>query len=303
MNATKIKALALIKENKKIAEQKHGEFLEWLKKDPIIEEKLRRQNALKWDYVVSYNNVERSIIESKLNELDREIEEYFVEHSLDIKYLYPVYSCEKCEDTGVYQGKECECVERMVALLTLEENPTLKNCSKSLKNIDFDFYKDEAEQKIKYVKCIYKALNEGSKAYYLLTGATGTAKTYVATVALNEMLNKGYGVKVMSAIKLNKAFLEYHCAPLEKKDMLWQRIIGYDCMLVDDLGVEQVFNNVTIPYLYEFLVERMEKVTFFTTNLDLIDLEKKYGQRILSRLLDKRLSLAIEFKGKDLRFN
>ena len=85
MNATKIKALALIKENKKIAEQKHGEFLEWLKKDPIIEEKLRRQNALKWDYVVSYNNVERSIIESKLNELDREIEEYFVEHNLDIK--------------------------------------------------------------------------------------------------------------------------------------------------------------------------------------------------------------------------
>lgn len=85
---------------------------------------------------------------------------------------------------------------------------------------------------------------------------------------------------------------------------MWETITETDAILIDDLGAEQVLNNVTIPYILEMLTERAEnKVTVITTNLSPVELEKRYGQRIVSRLLDKKLSVGIEFGGEDLRIS
>ena len=89
---------------------------------------------------------------------------------------------------------------------------------------------------------------------------------------------------------------------MQDKNRLWKTFEDADAILIDDLGTEQVLNNVTIPYLLELLTERTDKVTIITTNLSALDLEQRYGQRIVSRLLDKKLSYPLIFKGNDLRF-
>ena len=50
------------------------------------------------------------------------------------------------------------------------------------------------------------------------------------------------------------------------------------------------------------LVDRMDKKTIITTNLDVLRMEDRYGERILSRLLDKRKGAMMTFEGEVLRF-
>ena len=83
---------------------------------------------------------------------------------------------------------------------------------------------------------------------------------------------------------------------------MWDELSQPDLLYIDDLGVEPILNNVTVTYLYALLVDRMDKKTIITTNLDVMKMEERYGERILSRLLDKRKGAMMTFEGEDLRF-
>ena len=181
------------------------------------------------------------------------------------------------------------------------DNPNLSSRPDRLKDIDFKFYKSGATTYAKYAKLINNNFVKGEINFCTLIGASGTGKTYLAETALKETLYLGATISELNAIKLNRVFLEYHCAFLENKGDIWDELVTPDVLLIDDLGVESLLNNVTVPYLYELLTERADKKTIITTNFDLRKLEEKYGQRIMSRLSDKRKSLVINIGGEDYR--
>ena len=72
-------------------------------------------------------------------------------------------------------------------------------------------------------------------------------------------------------------------------------------LLIDDLGTEPVLRNITVEYLFLLLNEREGMATVTATNLTPAQLMNRYGERVCSRLLDKRQSEVILLKGQDLR--
>ena len=81
----------------------------------------------------------------------------------------------------------------------------------------------------------------------------------------------------------------------------------FDCdlLVLDDLGTEPMLKNVTVECLMILIGEREKnsKHTIFTTNLDQKQILIRYGERVLSRLLNKSNSLFKTMEGKDKRIN
>lgn len=139
--------------------------------------------------------------------------------------------------------------------------------------------------------------------YILLSGGTGTGKTVLATAAAREMIRHGHSAVVMSANAFNSLMLKCHTSPYSERDGITSDVMSAEMLVIDDLGTEPVYNNVTFEYLLLVLSERFSHrlPTVITTNLDADDFSKRYNERICSRLFDRRVSKVIEFSGDDLR--
>ena len=117
------------------------------------------------------------------------------------------------------------------------------------------------------------------------------------------MEKAGYNPIFITAQNLNNVFLKYHTAPIDEKSLYSSLLCDCDLLVIDDLGCEPPFKNVTNEYLLMVLCERTAKSlpTIITTNLSQNQLLDRYGDRVLSRLNDKRRGSFIEIKGEDLR--
>lgn len=222
----------------------------------------------------------------------------YLESDLEVEHY-----CVLCGDTGYIKGKKCECLKKEILKITLEKYPVLNEFSPSLSAINFEIYKENNDIYKKFAKYLKDniVLKKNGRSLFTVFGKPGIGKTYITGSALRQCLDKGDNIVFINAIKLNKLFLQYHCADIEKKAAILEEIDTCDILLIDDLGAEQILNNVTIPYLYELIIERIGKKTIITTNLSQRDLENRYGQRIFSRLMDKVNSAVIMLKGEDLR--
>lgn len=294
-------AKAAVAARKALAEKIYEEKLNALKEDPVFEEAYRNLARLKFEIARrEVYGLERSDLEKEMAEKESFVKRFFSENGMGTGEG-PEYFCKKCNDTGYVDGKKCDCLEKLRVEIALRNTPSLKEVPSSLASIDFDFYGKRRDTYKKYAAFLQKKFAEGGIRFCTVLGASGTGKTYLATTAAREALEKGLSVAVIKSVTLNKIFLNYHCAPLERKEGIWAAVADPDLLVVDDLGVESLLNNVTVQYLYELITERAEKKTLFTTNLDLKQLEDKYGQRIFSRLADKRLGAMILMEGEDYR--
>lgn len=275
-----------------------------LRKDELFCTLEQNLDTLQWEHAknVAYDIADMQVLE-KIALAQQELVNYFIQHNLPTNCLDVKTYCNICSDTGIIDGKLCKCAENIRIKLVIEAFPQLENLPFALKDIDFNFYNGKKDFYKKCSSFIEKNFFEDDKSFLTIMGGTGVGKTYLALVAIKQALQKGKTINIINTIALNKIFLEYHCAPLSEKNAIWKGLMNSDLMLIDDLGVEQIFNNVTLPYLYELMVERLGKQTIFTTNMELRDLEAKYGQRILSRLCDKRNSSILPIYSQDLRFD
>lgn len=302
MNKTE-KAIFIIKNRHREAMLEREKMLQTLRKNNdfcLLENSL---DVLKWEYAknVAYEKPVDTL-QKQINGVEKEIADFLQNNGVSINILEENYLCPICKDTGIINGNLCVCAEKERVNLELQENSALKNVPEKLKYIDFSFYKNLSSKYKKYVDFIEKYFLFGDKSFLIISGGAGVGKTYLAYTALKQTLLNGKSVKILDSIKLNKSFLDYHCAALSDKQNIWEEITSSDVLLIDDLGAEQLFNNVTLPYLYELMVDRMGKKTIFTTNLDLTNLETKYGQRLFSRLCDVRNSAFLPINAPDFRF-
>lgn len=272
-----------------------------LREDEKFDEMLRRSNSLRWDRLLK-KGAEKDEAEAVLKTTEEEIKQYLLAKGYTEEILSDTASCDFCNDTGVYQGQMCECAKRVFIELSEQRSPLLSGLPDGLAQVDYSVYDGNEKTYRKYASFMKKMMVDGDLSFAVVSGKAGTAKTYLSCVSAREYMKKGNDVLAINALRLNQKFLAYHCAFLESKQELWDELSRPDLLYIDDLGVEPILNNVTVTYLYALLVDRMDKKTIITTNLDQSKLEERYGQRILSRLLDKRKGAMLTFEGEDLRF-
>jgi hypothetical protein len=66
---------------------------------------------------------------------------------------------------------------------------------------------------------------------------------------------------------------------------------------------EPMLRNITVEYLFTLLNERCAAKlhTVVATNLSIIQIKERYGERVASRLLDTSKCVLIRLGGRDLR--
>lgn len=217
--------------------------------------------------------------------------------NLKIASLEPNYTCKLCADTGVYNNKNCRCKnEVMMQILNAEsgmnENlPTFESCE-NLTDV----------QKLLFIKMQEWATKfpNVKKSNIFITGQIGVGKSYLCSCIANELMKKGFFVYYTTAFNMNKRFLEY--CKNGGQDLL-ENYLDADVLIIDDLGVEPILNNITLNYFYTILNERMllNKSTIINSNLMPNEVLDRYGERIFSRIMNKKCGLVLEYKGEDRR--
>ena len=252
---------------------------------------------------VEHITEENLVIQSKIREL-------LLKNGFKPSCLDPIFSCDKCHDTGVYNNERCSCflndVKRFQCM-ELNNSSAMNLCS--FDTFDLSFYPDTAEgtsgvsirkiMKNNYIFCKEYAKNFSlPQSGMLMNGGTGLGKTHLSLAIGKEVIEKGYSVIYGSAPDLLKKVEREYFRGSEEVDTA-QLLHECDLLIIDDLGAEfeSKFNDSVI---YNLLNTRMNtgRPVIVNTNFQTSELQKKYGDRIASRLLTMEILM---FYGNDIR--
>ena len=210
--------------------------------------------------------------------------------------LVPQYSCKLCNDTGYIDGKMCRCLRAELRRLIIDGGNVI--CK------EFTF--ENSTEKDRHNAAVYRQVEQivrNGVQNVLLTGKVGTGKTYLLTASAQLAAQLEKSVLFVTAYSLNADLLAAHLEGVEAISTLLNSLVDVDLLLIDDLGTEKIYNNVTGNYLFTLLNERSvaHKQTFFSTNLTLQQLNERYDERVVSRLIDKNTTFVAQLTGKDKR--
>ena len=248
-----------------------------------------------------------SNLEKKLVDLQKTKQELLKEYGLSQTDLTPNFECKKCLDTGFFEGKICTCASQLYNNLLMQKCGVNLDDVPLLNDYDYKFFGDDEE--IEFAKKCVKILNDYVKNLNIisyknivLSGGSGTGKTYLAKVVAKELVKRNFTTLFVSSFDLSNMFLEEYLSQSDKKTFL-RDLVDLDVLVIDDLGTEPMRKNVTKEFLLILLNERLakDKATIITTNLNPEQILDRYEERIFSRICNKRNTIMIEFKGKNTR--
>lgn len=231
--------------------------------------------------------------------------------TLERKYnldLSPRYSCPVCKDSGFVNGQPCLC--RQKAYVTLLK----RNCGlTTLSSFTFDNNKLASSNapQAPVVNKLYSLMRKFCDNFdtthiltLLLMGEVGIGKTSLVAATANCLLERGKIVLYLTAFELSDIFRKHHLSGVISDDIAFDSLFDCDLLIIDDLGTEPTYNNITMQYLFSTIDSRIisNKKTFVCTNLLPENFIARYGERALSRLTDKRYALRLGYiSGADLR--
>ncbi|MFR5061841.1 MAG: ATP-binding protein [Christensenellales bacterium] len=218
--------------------------------------------------------------------------------------LTPPPRCHLCRDTGRYNGSLCRCVKK---LAIEEKTDNVEFPLRSFSDLDPGLFEDGAKDLVMRTAAELKAIavkGENAKRKNInLIGGTGTGKTFLASCFAGEVSALGRTVVFITAFTFVDRALKYHTTFDGGRAESLAPVLDCDALIIDDLGTESMFKNVTAEYLYHVINERQLKgrTTVITSNLTINEIAGRYGERIASRLFDKKLCYTREFTFADIR--
>lgn len=257
-------------------------------------------------------------IKPKLEKLERDnlsfqqqIRYALVKHGYPENYLDPVYSCNICKDMGIADGKRCRCFMdevKKAASDELNSSSPLKLCG--FEEFDLTYYDDREKTPVgltarevmqKNVE-MFKSYAENFHIPYesiLMRGKTGLGKTHLSLSIASEVLKKGYSVIYGSAPDLFRRIEKEHFGNSSDNTDTLDMLLKTDLLVLDDLGAE-FETKFFVSVFYNILNDRLNSMlpTIINTNLELAEIEKRYGERISSRIGTMKKPL---FYGSDIR--
>lgn len=300
----------------KLAERKQRAELEQQARQRYVYEKLPEVEAIERRMSTNYCTLLRAIAThtenakltaEKLRDrslVDRERVRILVKDLTgDADYLEVKYSCKNCGDTGYREGERCQCLKDLLRQTAVEEfNSRSTIRLRDFGEFDPTIYPDP-EQREKMLGL--KRLLEGYAAHFpdgskslILTGHTGLGKTFLSSCIATAVAGNGHAVAFSSASDLLRSVENEHFGRAEGDTL--SAVIAADLLIIDDLGSEfhSPFNDAT---LYNIINGRinLNRRTIISTNLDKLQLDRRYGERIGSRLIGEFIFIPIG--GSDLR--
>ncbi len=203
--------------------------------------------------------------------------------------------CEKCDDTGYFDGKICDCVKRSAKKIvydTLCEEIPLENYT--FKNFGLNYYSDSADESgfvpkkvmtttLKLCKNFVSEFPNGTNLLFL--GSSGLGKTHLSLAIAGEIINKGYNVIYSSAQNLINA-ISKETFDRNSNGSKIDSALECDLLILDDLGTE-FSTQLSTSIVYNIINTRLlkNKSTIISTNLELEEIQKIYDSRIVSRIV------------------
>ena len=226
-------------------------------------------------------------------------------------YLDLKYECSTCMDTGFIDNgtRLCTCMRRALVLAGYESSgigPLLER--QTFENFSLQYYTDPAdrrrmEQVLETARRYVGLFSDEKSQNLLFFGQTGLGKTHLSSAIAKSLIDRGFDVLYETAQNLFGDFEDekfnraYNTGVEERKT---DRYFSCDLLIIDDLGAE-LSNQFTASCLYNLINTRfnMGKSCIINTNLNLSEIEKRYSQRIFSRLCGQYQLL--QFTGRDIR--
>ena len=218
------------------------------------------------------------------------------------------YECAVCSDTGFDGEKICRCMKKALIMAGYESSGIGHLMrTQSFETFTLDYYKDSCKRQMSEIlrQCRKYAENfESGKADNLFFyGTTGLGKTHLSTSIAKAVIDKGYDVvydtaqNVFSDFEYERFNRGYNEGTPESRT---DRYFQCDLLILDDLGAEMT-NQFTVSCLYNLLNTRLNlsKAVIISTNLTHAEMQKRYADRILSRLLGEYRQMP--FVGEDIR--
>lgn len=260
-------------------------------------EKLKKDEEFKNLYL-NYNIANLNLIKAK--HLSRDIEKanqdfikaedslktYMKNKGQSFSKLFPQYRCKKCNDTGIVNGKMCEC-------LSNEINQRLTESLSSYKYFN-NFNMINSAKMNENSEKIYKEMYKWCESFpndiinISILGVPGSGKTFLLECICSKLIERGFNVVFCTAFDFNEECRKYHCS----QDSKMESFLNCDALIIDDLGTEPMLKNITQEYLYNIINLRQinKKATLISTNLIPEQLVLRYSLRTMSRLNNKQLS-------------
>ena len=280
------------------AQEKCDEFIAKLCENKEFDELYSKYNQLQLQSLKTELEIKKQELALQMQDLKNKIDSFLKVNNVDKKNLEPQYDCKVCNDTGIHNGKICDCLlselNKKISTLTSSQSE-FKNFSMQNMNL-----MDENDIKASdWLKMWCSRFPNTTKLNINIIGGAGSGKTFLLECVANEMLNKNMAICYKTAFELNELARLYHIG----KSFSFADCLNADILFIDDLGTEPILKNVTKEYLYNLINVRQinNKPTFITTNLSLDDILNRYDDRIFSRLGNKNLSTNIQLTSKDKR--
>jgi len=246
-------------------------------------------------------------IDAKIKELKEKRVEIMKKMNITLEDIRPQYSCKLCNDTGFVGNSRCSCFQNKVTKALFEKSNLGVNMRRTFNDFNPNVY-DDPEFAKKFLQLGRNIVNDSGKfkaPLILLKGNVGVGKTFFLECIANELLSKNVAVVYMPAFELSQKLLEWHLGTLEEKNLMQQVFVDCDVLIIDDLGTEPIYQNVSLEYMQNIIDIRImkNKLTLMSTNLEVTQFIDRYGDRLASRLLMSNNVLKLEIKNKDLRKN
>lgn len=219
--------------------------------------------------------------------------------------LKPEFACKKCEDSGFFDGKYCSCFIKMYNEELMKKSGLEFNKIPALCDYNFGVFQGENLINVKKIinvsEVFVNNFDNLKIRNMLLMGSVGVGKTYLSKIIAKEVFKKNKSVLFISAFSLFNSLGEVTFKNHEKAKYL-DYLTNIDLLVIDDLGAQNI-NKILLQDLLALINERVEnkKSTIITTNLNHIDIKNNFGERLFSRLNDKREFIVVNLLGKDLR--
>jgi len=253
-------------------------------------------------------------LDEQMSALRRERAALLVEHGYDHEALDEAPLCRICDDSGWQpDGKGmCACLRRCCVQQQMRElSNTLALGGQSFSAFRLDYYsadvdpamgispRQNMEKVLDHCKAFARQFRPDG-GNLLFSGGTGLGKTYLSACIAQEVSASEHSVVYDTAVNILRRFEQEKFRTDDTARDETRRYVGCDLLIMDDLGCETL-SPYSMTFLYDLLNTRLvnQKATVISTNLNPVELKKRYSPQIFSRLMGEcRLH---PFFGEDIR--